>query len=442
MNIANVSNLIWSEFFLIPILGFTGLYLTIGLRGFTIFNLKNAIVFLAQKEDSTKNNLTPFQALMTAQAATVGTGNIIGVATAITLGGPGTIFWMWVIAILGMSTKYCEAFLAIMYSEISKDGAKVGGPMYYIKNGLSSRWTWLAYVFAFFGMIASFGIGNTVQANAITSTLNNVIFLPTGFIGILISFVVGLVILGGVKRIGYIASKLVPLMIIIYIILCSFVILKNIHAIPGILEIIFKEAFSVASGSGAGIWLAIRWGFARGIFSNEAGLGSAAIAHGASSAKDPVKQGSIAMLGTFIDTIIVCTLTSLVLLLAGLDLSEGNGALISTSAFFYHFGATGELILTCAISIFAFTTILGWSYYGEKCTEFLFGQKSIIWFRILWVIAVFFGSLIQFDLIWQLADIFNGLMAAPNLFAILLLSPIVFKLSLKQQKINEKSVSN
>ncbi len=432
MNIATLSNFIWSEFFLIPLLGLTGLYLTIGLRGFTIFNLKNAFFHLIERDKSKKNSISPFQALMTAQAATVGTGNIIGVAAAIALGGPGAVFWMWVIAILGMSTKYCEAFLAIMYSEKNNKGAKVGGPMYYIKNGLGNGWTWLAYLFAFFGMVASFGIGNTVQANAIASTVFNVFTIEKSFSGFTISLIVGLVILGGVKRIGFIASRLVPLMVIIYVILCLFVILKNIDSIHEIFKLIFADAFNLTSGSGAGMWLAIKWGFARGIFSNEAGLGSAAIAHGASSADDPVKQGSIAMIGTFVDTIVICTLTALVLLLAGIDLSLENGALISTAAFSYHFGQAGEIILTLAIVIFAFTTILGWSYYGEKCTEFLFGENSIFIFRMLWVIAVFIGSTVQFDSIWSVADIFNGLMAAPNLIALILLSPVVFTKTTKK----------
>ena len=430
MNISNISNFIWSEFFLIPLLGFTGLYLTIGLRGFTIFNLKNAVFFLIQGEKSDDNNLTPFQALMTAQAATVGTGNIIGVAAAIGLGGPGAVFWMWVIALLGMSTKYCEAFLAIMFAEKNKKGAKVGGPMYYIKNGLGTNWMWLSYFFAFFGMVASFGIGNTVQANAIVSTVNDLFSIQKETIGFIASLIVGLVILGGVKRIGYIASRLVPFMIFAYIMLCLIIILKNYNQVFDILSLIVRDAFNLSSSSGAGIWLAIKWGFARGIFSNEAGLGSAAIAHGASNAQDPVKQGSIAMLGTFIDTIIICTLTSLVILLANLNLSGGNGALMSTTAFSFHLGSPGKIILTSVIVVFSFTTILGWSYYGEKCTEFLFGEKSIIFFRVLWVIAVFVGATIKFELIWQIADIFNGLMAAPNLIAIILLSPIVFKKSL------------
>ncbi len=433
MNIVTVSNFIWSEFFLVPLLGITGLYLTIGLKGFTIFNLKNAFILLIEKDKPEKYSISPFQALMTAQAATVGTGNIIGVAVAIALGGPGAVFWMWIIAILGMATKYCEAFLAIMYSEKNRRKEKVGGPMYYIKNGLGSRWNWLAYFFAFFGMVASFGIGNTVQANAIASTVFEVFTVEKNFSGIIISLTVGLVILGGVKRIGFIASRLVPFMVVVYVLLCLLVILKNIDSIYEIFKLIFTEAFDLKSGSGAGMWLAIKWGFARGMFSNEAGLGSAAIAHGASNSDDPVKQGSIAMIGTFIDTIIICTFTALVLLLAGPDFSLENGALISTSAFLYHFGHAGQIILTLAIVVFAFTTILGWSYYGEKCTEFLFGENSIIMFRVLWVTAVFIGSTVQFNLIWTVADIFNGLMAAPNLIAIILLSPIVFNKSIKNK---------
>ncbi len=432
MNISYISNFIWSEFFLIPLLGFAGLYLTVGLRGFTVFNLKNACLFLIKKEKMKDINLTPFQALMTAQAATVGTGNIIGVAAAISLGGPGAVFWMWVIAILGMSTKYCEAFLAIMFAEKNRKGLKVGGPMYYIKNGLGPNWMWLSYFFAFFGMVASFGIGNTVQANAIVSTINDIFSIQKETTGFIASLLVGLVILGGVKRIGNIASRLVPFMIITYVVICLFIILRNYNLVLEIFCLIIKDAFSMSAGSGAGIWLAIRWGFARGIFSNEAGLGSAAIAHGASNAEDPMKQGSIAMLGTFIDTIIICTLTSLVLLLAGLDLSEGNGALISTAAFSFHLGLPGKVILSSIIVVFAFTTILGWSYYGEKCTEYLFGEKSVTIFRVLWVIAVFVGALIKFELIWQIADIFNGMMAAPNLIAIILLSPIVFKKTLNK----------
>jgi AGCS family alanine or glycine:cation symporter len=430
-----LSGIIWGEYVLIPLLALVGLYLTFGLKAMPWRLTAKAFSMLWQgrKPDAAnEGDISPFQALMTALSATIGTGNIAGVATAIYFGGPGAIFWMWVIALFGMATKYAEAVLAVKYREVDALGNHVGGPMYYIRNGLGENWAWLGMAFALFGMIAAFGIGNMVQSNTVASELYASFQIPTWVTGVVMASLTGAVILGGIKRIAKVAEKLVPFMASIYILGALIIIIINISEVPSALILIVEDAFtgSAAEGGflGATVMMAIRWGFARGIFSNEAGLGSAAIAHAAAKTNNPVRQGMIAMLGTFIDTIVICSMTALVIILTGAWDSGIKGAPMSTLAFNTGF-AGGGYIVTFGLIIFAFTTILGWSYYGERCAEYILGIKAIMPYRLLWVIATLTGALVKLGLVWTLADVLNGLMAIPNLIALLLLSPVIFSVT-------------
>ncbi len=430
-----LSGIIWGEYVLIPLLALVGLYLTFGLKAMPWRLTAKAFSMLWQgrKPDAaSEGEISPFQALMTALSATIGTGNIAGVATAIYFGGPGAIFWMWVIALFGMATKYAEAVLAVKYREVDALGNHVGGPMYYIKNGLGKNWAWLGMAFALFGMIAAFGIGNMVQSNTVASELYASFQVPPWITGIVMAMLTGAVILGGIKRIAKVAEKLVPFMASAYILAALIIIIINISAVPAALMLIVEDAFTgtAAEGGflGATVMMAVRWGFARGIFSNEAGLGSAAIAHAAAKTNNPVRQGMIAMLGTFIDTIIICSMTALVIILTGAWDSGIKGAPMSSLAFNTGF-AGGGYIVTFGLIIFAFTTILGWSYYGERCAEYVLGIKAILPYRLLWVIATLTGALIKLGLVWTLADVLNGLMAIPNLIALLLLSPVIFSVT-------------
>jgi len=370
---------------------------------------------------------------MTALSATVGTGNIAGVATAIFLGGPGAIFWMWITALLGMATKYAEAVLAVKYREVDELGRHVGGPMYYIRNGLGEKWRWLAMAFALLGTLASFGIGNMVQANSVADAVKAMFQIPTWLTGTTMTVLTAIVILGGIQRIAGVAAKLVPVMAIAYVSGALCVVFLHIQQVPEALLLIIKSAFSETAAyggfAGASVWAAIRFGVARGVFSNEAGLGSAPIAHAAAKTKDPVQQGMIAMLGTLIDTLIICTLTALVIILTGVWDSGENGAALSTLAFNQGLPGWGGYIVVFGMVVFAFTTILGWSYYGERCAEFLWGEKVILPYRILWLCAIPVGAMGKLTMIWLLADVLNGLMAIPNLMALALLSPVVFKVS-------------
>ncbi len=428
----SLSNFIWGPIMLALLLG-VGVYLTIGLKLMPwrkiFYGFK---LLISGKADKDQGDISPFQALMTALSATIGTGNIAGVATAIVLGGPGAIFWMWITALFGMATKYGEAVLAVKYREVDANGKYVGGPMYYIKNGLGENWKWLGFLFALFGTVAAFGIGNMVQSNSVADALNTNFNIDPLLTGIILSILVALVILGGIKRIGVVASKLVPLMATAYILGSLIVIFSNFGEIGNAFNLIFSSAFSgtAATGgfAGAAVWAAIRFGVARGVFSNEAGLGSAPIAHAAAQTNDPVRQGMIGMLGTFIDTIIICTMTALVILLTGAWTSGETGASLSTLA--YGQGISGgNYIVTFGLVIFAFTTLLGWSYYGERCAEFIFGENIIVPYRILWVAATLSGTMIKLDLVWLLADVMNGFMAIPNLIALAVLSPIIFKVT-------------
>ena len=383
--LSQLNSFIWGPFMLALLLG-VGIYLSIGLKLMPWRKIGHGFTLLfSGQADKDQGEISPFQALMTALSATIGTGNIAGVATAIFLGGPGAIFWMWVTALFGMATKYGEAVLAVKYRETDARGKRVGGPMYYIKNGLGENWKWLGFLFALFGTIAAFGIGNMVQSNSVADALNSNFNINPKITGVVLAVLVGLVILGGIKRIGEVAGKLVPIMAIAYVAGSLIVIFANFGQIGEAFKLIFTSAFSgtAATGgfAGAAVWAAIRFGVARGVFSNEAGLGSAPIAHAAAQTNDPVRQGMIGMLGTFIDTIIICTMTALVILLTGVWDSGETGASLSTLA--YGQGLSGSnYIVTFGLVVFAFTTMLGWSYYGERCAEFIFGVKIIIPYRI------------------------------------------------------------
>jgi len=430
--VKEVNSIVWGVPMLIAILG-TGVFLMIGLRLLPLTHLGLGFKLLWQgRTGKGEGDIAPFSALMTSLAATIGTGNIAGVATAIFLGGPGALFWMWCTALVGMATKYAEAVCAVHYRETDERGMHVGGPMYYIKNGLKKKWAWLGTAFAIFGAIAGFGIGNSVQANSVADVLSTSFSIPKEVTGITLMLLVGMVLLGGIKRIANVASKLVPFMALTYVVFGLAILMLNFSAIPEAFSLIITNAFTgtAAQGgfAGAAVWAAIHFGVARGIFSNEAGLGSAPIAHAAAANNSPVNQGLIAMLGTFIDTIILCSITGLVIITSGVWTSGETGASLSSLAFANTIPG-GEYFVAIALSIFAFTTILGWSYYGERCVEFLLGVKAIIPFRVMWIIAVPIGALAQLDFIWLLADTLNALMALPNLIALVLLAPIVFKLS-------------
>jgi alanine or glycine:cation symporter, AGCS family len=443
-----LNEIIWGDYFgiplLVPLIAIVGIYLTIGLYAIPWRKIPLAFQTLWQSRKTPphiEGDITPFQALMTALAATVGTGNIAGVATAIYFGGPGAIFWMWVIALLGMATKYAEAVLAVSYRETDDLGNYVGGPMYYIRNGLGKNWNWMAMAFAFFAAFAAFGIGNMVQSNSVADVISSKFDVPTWITGLILAIMAALVIIGGVKRIAQVAAKLVPFMALAYIIAAVAIVILNIEKLPDAISLIFTSAFtgSAASGGflGATIWMAVRWGFARGIFSNEAGLGSAPIAHAAAQTNDPIKQGMVAMLGTFIDTIIICSLTAFVIIITGAWESGLEGASMSSQAFETGLIGYGSYIVSIGLVLFAFTTILGWSYYGERSAEYLFGTKIIKPYRLLWIIAIFFGAIIELKLVWAFADVLNGFMALPNLVALLLLSPVVF--SKTRQYFNNKN---
>ena len=430
--IDTINGAVWGPVMLILLLG-TGIYLTIGLKGMSITHIPYAFRQLFKgRKGSGEGEISPFNALMTALSSTVGTGNIAGVATAIGIGGPGALFWMWCTALVGLATKYSEAVLAVNFRETDELGKKVGGPMYYIKNGLGKKWRWLGVAFAIFGSLAGFGLANTVQSNAVSQVLESNFHVPTLYSGILMAVLVGIVLLGGIKRIAEVAGKLVPLMAITYFLATLSILLLNASELPAAIVFIVDSAFNGAAATGgfagATIMLALRMGVARGIFSNESGLGSAPIAHAAAETNSPVRQGTIAMLGTFIDTLIICTMTGLVLVVTGVWNGEPQGAAMTLSAFKAEL-PYGDIILSLCIVLFAFTTMLGWSYYGERCAEFLFGPKVIVPFRVLWVIGVFLGTQMSLELVWKMSDALNGMMAIPNLIALVLLAPVVFKLT-------------
>ena len=430
--VTTINGYAWGPGMLVLLLG-TGIFLTFGLGFLTLRRLPQAFrLLLTGLNSQGEGDIAPFRALMTSLSATIGTGNIAGVATAITLGGPGALFWMWITALFGMATKYAEGVLAVRYRERDELGGYSGGPMYYIRNGLGPRWAWLATAFALFGAMAGFGLANTVQSNSVAQVLID-IGIPWQATGVVLMVLVGTVILGGIQRIAVTASAVVPVMALAYVLMSVIVIGLNIERVPAAFVTITSAAFNGASAAGgfvgATVWAAIRFGVARGIFSNEAGLGSAPIAHASAMTNNSVRQGTIAMMGTFIDTIIICSMTGLVIIVSGVWTSGETGASLSSLAFESAMPGIGSYVVTIGLTVFAFTTILGWSIYSEKCVTYLMGAKAVIPFRVLWILAVPLGAVSDLEFIWLVADTLNALMAIPNLIALLLLSPVVFGLT-------------
>lgn len=426
-----LDDMVWGAPLLILLVG-TGIYLTVRLGLLQVLKLPKAFKLIFA-DDKGQGDISSFAALATALAATVGTGNIVGVATAIKAGGPGALFWMWIAAFFGMATKYSEGLLAIKYRTRDDNGEVSGGPMYYILNGMGKRWKPLAIFFAVAGiLVAYFGIGTFSQVNSIASSLETSFGLAPQIVSIVVAVIVAIIIFGGIKSISKVAEKVVPFMAIIYILATLAVIFTNFDQILPAFGQIFTGAFTgtaaVGGFAGAVVKEAIQKGIARGVFSNESGLGSAPIAAAAAKTEEPVEQGLVSMTGTFIDTIIICTLTGLSIIVtekwtvAGLE-----GAPLTQAAFSSLFGTPGALALTFCLVLFAFTTILGWSYYGERCFEFLFGTKHIKLYRVIFVIMVALGGFLKLELIWIIADIVNGLMALPNLIALLALSPVIIR---------------
>ncbi|MDR7089191.1 alanine/glycine:cation symporter family protein [Cellvibrio fibrivorans] len=433
--VALLNGLVWGVPMLILILG-TGLFLMVALKGMPLLRILMGFRLMwggRVKGDADTGDVSPFQALMTCLSATVGTGNIAGVATAIFLGGPGALFWMWCTALVGMATKYSEIVLAVHYREKDERGEYIGGPMYAIKNGLGKSWAWLGFAFAIFGGLAGFGIGNMVQSNSMAEVMESSFHIERWVTGLVTTIIVALVILGGIKRIAKVSASLVPFMCVGYVVMSLVVLGIYIDRVPDAFVLIFTSAFtpSAATGgfAGAAVMMAMQYGVARGIFSNEAGLGTAGIAQAAGTTNSPVRSGLIGMIGTFIDTIIICSMTGLAIICSGVWTSGVKGATLSTAAFESALPGIGGYLVAIALLIFTFTTILGWSYYGEKCWIYLAGRKTVLPFRILWVLAVFGGAVFQLDFVWLLADTLNALMALPNLVALLLLSPVVLRLT-------------
>ena len=418
----------WGPPLLILLVG-TGIYLTIRLGLLQVTRLPKAFQLIFTK-DKGHGDVSSFAALCTALAATVGTGNIIGVATAIKVGGPGALFWMWMAAFFGMATKYAEGLLAIKYRTKDANGAVAGGPMHYILLGMGEKWRPLAIFFALAGvLVALLGIGTFTQVNSITESIQNTAQVDPAITALILSIFVGIAVFGGLKSISKVSTAVVPFMAIVYILGTLTVILFNIEKIPATLALIFTSAFSptaaVGGFAGASIRMAIQNGVARGVFSNESGLGSAPIAAAAAKTNEPVEQGLISMTGTFIDTLIICTLTGLTILVTGVWSGDLNGVALTQSAFSTVFSYFGPSLLTIFLVLFAFTTILGWNYYGERCFEFLFGVRFIWLYRVVFVVMVLLGGFIELDMVWIIADIVNALMALPNLIALLVLSPVV-----------------
>ncbi len=432
--LSQASNFVWGPYLLPPLLLLTGLYLTIRLRGIQFTKLWHSLYvgLIVRREPGAEGDISHFQALMTALAATVGTGNIVGVATAIALGGPGALFWMWMTGLLGMATKFGEAMLSVKYRTTDERGEQAGGPMYYLANAIGWKplGRFLGFLFALFASFAAFGIGNMVQANSVADSLHDSFGISVKVTGLVIVIGAGAVILGGIKSIGRFTGVFVPFMIVAYIAGAGSVLILNIAEIPGALALIFKSAFSgtAATGgfAGAAMAQAIRFGVARGIFSNESGLGSAGIAAAAAQTKHPVRQALVSMTQTFIDTIVVCSMTGLAILVTGAWSSGMNGAPLTQLAFRTGLGGDwGGWIVTVCLAMFAFSTILGWSYYGEKSIEYLFGSRAIWPYRFVFVVAVYFGAVRSLDFVWTVSDMMNGLMALPNLVGLLLLSGVL-----------------
>lgn len=423
-----LSGWVWGPYMLVLIVG-TGIFLTFRLLFWQFRMLPLAFKQVFGKHPDHSGDISQFASLMTALSATIGTGNIAGVATACVLGGPGAVFWMWMTALFGMATKYGEGVLAVKYRVKNEKGEMSGGPMYYIERGL--KWKWLALIFALFGTLASFGIGSSVQSNTVALAVQNSLGIETWMTGIIIPAFSALVILGGIKSISKASSVIVPIMAVGYVAGGLIIILNNLELVGPALKMIFTYAFTGEAAVGGAIGAAIRYGVARGVFSNEAGMGSAPIAAAAAKTDHPARQGLVSMTGTFIDTIIVCSITGIVLvmgyIMAGNDFGGQTGAVLTIGVFDKLLPGVGGWVVTFGIIFFAYSTILGWSYYGEKCATYLLGEKFVLPYRIIYIASVFIGCVATLDLVWLFADTFNGLMAVPNLIALLLLSGVIAK---------------
>ncbi len=427
--LGKVSGFIWGPYFLIPMLVATGVFITIRLRLIQLRGLIHGFQLISGKydKDMDPGEITHFQALSAALSATIGTGNIAGVATAIASGGPGAVFWMWVTAVLGMSLKFSSCTLAVLYRKENEDGTISGGPMHYITIGMKQKW--LGWLFALFAMIASFGIGNMVQANSVAAPLADNYHIPKLLTGLVLAVLTGLVIIGGIKRIANVASKIVPFMSLVYVAGAVLILILLWDRIPGAFAEIFSGAFSGRSAAGgvAGytVMQAMRFGIARGVFSNESGLGSAPIAHAAARTKEPVREGLVAMLGPLIDTLIICSMTALVILVTGEWKSGLTGATLSSQAFDSALPIVGQAVVSFGLVFFAFSTLISWSYYGDRSTEFIFGPRAVMPYRIFYTLLIPLGAAFKLELVWTFSDITNALMALPNLIALIALSGVV-----------------
>jgi AGCS family alanine or glycine:cation symporter len=427
-----VDSYVWGPFLIIFLLG-TGIFLTIRYRFIQIRKFKHGVGLITGRYEDPKDEgeITHFQALSAALSATIGTGNIAGVATAIVSGGPGAVFWMWVTGALGMVNKYNSALLGLNFRKIDRDGTTSGGPMYYLEKGLKVKW--LGWLFAFFGAVASFGIGDMVQANSVAKPLEENLGIPSLATGLIVAVFVGLVIIGGIKRIGKVASKIVPFMCVVYILGALAILFTHFDKLSYAFGLIIKHAFSptAAVGGFLGTTVAqtIRFGVARGLFSNEAGLGSASIAHSAAKTKEPVREGLVAMLGPFVDTIVICSMTALVIISTGAWTSGLTSSPLSAHAFGLGLPVVGEWIVTFGLVFFAFSTMLTWSYYGDRCSEYILGRKAVMPYRWVFVLFIPVGAMMKIDLVWLITDITNGLMAFPNLIGILGLSGLVARMT-------------
>jgi alanine or glycine:cation symporter, AGCS family len=421
-----LGNWVWGPVMLVMLIG-TGLYLTIRMGGMQFRLLPKALkfAFSGQTNIGEPGEISPFQALMTAMAATIGTGNIAGVATAMVLGGPGAIFWMWLSAMLGMATKYAEAYLAVYFRVIDDQGRVSGGPMYYIERGLNMKW--LAIIFAICGSVAAFGAGCSVQSNSVAQVVERNFGLMPWVTGILLSSLTGLVLVGGLKRIAHVISFIVPIMAIFYVGGGLLIMVNHHELVFPALTLIVQDAFTGEAVAGGAIGAVIRYGISRGIFSNEAGLGTAPMAAASARTTKPAEQGLISMTGTFLDTIIVCSITGIVLVMAGQYETGLTGAALTAQSFDLLLPGFGTWVITIGLIFFAYSTILGWSFYGEKCAQYLMGECAIKPYRVLYTAMVFVGTMITLDLVWAISDLFNGLMAFPNLIGLLLLSGLVIK---------------
>ncbi|MCD6585593.1 MAG: sodium:alanine symporter family protein [Desulfobacteraceae bacterium] len=434
--LSTISGFVWGPVTIMLLVG-TGVLVALITKAVQIRKFSYAWKLISGKFDNPDDDgeITHFQALSAALSATIGTGNIAGVGTAIALGGPGAIFWMWVTAVFGMGLKYAECLLALKFRTIHKDGTVGAGPMYYLEKGLG--WKWMGILFAIFATFASFGIGNMVQANSVAEPILKTFGIPKLATGLIIGGLVFAVIVGGIKRIGQVASRLVPFMAVFYVGGALWVIILNVDMIPAAFAMIFSDAFtgSAATGgfAGAALAQAIRFGVARGVFSNEAGLGSAPIAHGAAQTKEPVREGLVAMLGPFIDTIVICTMTAMVILttnaftLTGADGNALTGAVLTAKAFNMGLPGPGDYIVSIGIIFFAFSTAISWSYYGDRCVDYLFGEKMVMPYRVIYCMLLPVGAAVELTTVWTLSDIFNALMAWPNLVGLIFLSPVVVK---------------